>query len=260
MADNNTLVVERRGAALWLTLNRPERRNALTPELVGELADEVAAAGSDPAVRAVVLTGAGGAFCSGGDLAALSAVAEGGARAVTDAVYSQFHRLVRALTVLPVPAIAAVNGPALGAGLDLALVCDLRLAADSAVFASSWINVGLVPGMGGAHLLAHAIGSTLASGMVLTGRKVDSELALQWGLVNEVVADGKLSARVDEVVAGLVRLSRSGLESSKASLRRSLGAGFEHELAVLGAVQGGLLTGREFLEATARFRAAAKPE
>ena len=250
------LLVERRGPSVWLTLDRPDRRNALTPALAGELADAVAEAGDDPGTRAVVLTGAGSAFCSGGDLVALSAVAEGGARAVTDVVYGQFHRLVRTLAGVPVPVIAAVNGPALGAGLDLALCCDLRLASGNAVFASSWINAGLVPGMGGAHLLTHAVGSTRAAEMALTGRRIDAEQALAWGLVGEVAGPDRLYDRADAAVAGLAALSRPALESSKASLRRALGPGFEHELAVLGAVQGGLLTGQDFRDATARFRGA----
>ncbi len=250
------LLVERRGPAVWLTLDRPERRNALTPALVGELADAVAGVGADPGTRAVVLTGSGSAFCSGGDLVALSAVAESGARAVTDTVYGQFHRLVRALADVPVPVLAAVNGPALGAGLDLALCCDLRLACSDAVFASSWIQAGLVPGMGGAHLLTHAVGSTRAAEMVLTGRRIAAEQALVWGLVGEVAEPDRLRDRADAVVAGLAALSRPALESSKASLRRALGPCFEVELAALGAVQGGLLTGQDFRDATARFRGA----
>ncbi|MFC8432445.1 enoyl-CoA hydratase/isomerase family protein [Streptomyces sp. NPDC057253] len=250
----NHLRRERCGAAEWLVLDRPERRNALTVELVHDLADAVAEAGADPEVRALVVTGAAPAFCAGGDLAALSVVAEQGARAVTDTIYGQFQRLVRLMRDVPVPVIAAVGGAALGAGLDLALSCDLRYASQEASFASSWINVGLVPGMGGAHLLTRAVGSTRASEMVLTGRVVAPDEALAWGLVNEVLAADRLEERVAEVTAGLAKLSRPALSSSKASLRRALSAEFDHELAVLGAVQGGLLTGQEFRDATARFR------
>ena len=147
-----------------------------------------------------------------------------------------------------------MNGAALGAGLDLALACDLRVASAGAVFASSWITVGLVPGMGGAHLLTRTIGSTRASEMVLLGRQVDAARALEWGLVNEVVEPGSLEARVDELGAHLSGLSAAGLARSKASLRRAMAESFDTELAVLGATQGALLTGVEFREATARFR------
>ena len=248
------LAVEQRGPVRWLRLDRPERRNALTVELVGRLADAVLEAGADPAVRAIAVTGAPPAFCAGGDLADLGAVADRGALAVTEVVYGQFHRLVRALGDVPVPVVAAVNGPALGAGLDLALACDLRVAGEDAVFASSWIAVGLVPGMGGAHLLTRALGSTRAAELVLLGRSLSAADALAWGLVNEVVAPGELEARVDQLGAHLSGLSAAAVARSKASLRRAGTEAFDAELAIMGATQGALLTGADFREATARFR------
>lgn len=150
--------------------------------------------------------------------------------------------------------VAAVNGAALGAGLDLAIACDLRVAGSDAAFASSWISVGLVPGMGGAHLLSRAVGRTRASEMVLLGRRVDATEALAWGLVNEVAGPAGLEARVDEIVAHLATLSAPAMSRSKASLRRALAEGFDAELALLGATRGSLLTSAEFREATARFR------
>jgi len=254
MDSEQHLITHRRGAALWLTLNRPERRNALTVALVSDLADAVIAAGADPDVRTIVLAGNGPVFCAGGDLADLSAIAERGARAVTDVIYAQFHRLVRALSDSPLPIIAAVSGGAIGAGLDLALCADLRISSSEASYSSSWIGVGLVTGMGGSHLLTRAVGSTRASEMVLLGRRISAEQALDWGLVNEVVEPDALQARVDGVADQLATLSAAALHSSKQSLRRAQSLGFEQELAVLGATQGGLLTSQEFLDATARFR------
>lgn len=248
------LLSEKRGSTLWLSLNRPERRNALTVDLVRQLADAVIESGRDSDVRSIALTGAGTVFCAGGDLTDLSAVADRGARAVTDVIYLQFQRLVRALAEVPFPVIAAVNGPALGAGLDLAMACDLRVSSADAVFASSWISVGLVPGMGGAHLLSRAIGSTRASEMVLLGERISPELALDWGLVNKVVPAELLHESVDAMAANLAKFSLPALKSSKESLRRALSSGFEQELAILGATQGGLLTSQEFRDATVRFR------
>lgn len=248
------LTVEQRGATRWLRLDRPDRRNALTVDLVRRLGDAVLEAGADPSVRAIALTGAPPVFCAGGDLADLGAVADRGALAVSDVVYGQFHRLVRALADVPVPVVAAVNGAALGAGLDLALACDLRVAVPDAVFASSWISVGLVPGMGGAHLLSRAVGSTRASEMVLLGRRVGAEEARTWGLINEVVEPDVLEARVDEIGVHLATLSAPAVNRSKAALRRALSDGFDAELAVLGATQGSLLTSEEFRAATQRFR------
>jgi 2-(1,2-epoxy-1,2-dihydrophenyl)acetyl-CoA isomerase len=243
---------ENRGGVIWFTLDRPERRNALTVELVAALADRITAAAGT--ARAAVITGAGSAFCAGGDLADLGAVAEEGATVVTEVIYGQFHRLFRAITRAPFPIVAAINGAALGAGLDLALACDLRYAAQGAVLASSWIRVGLVPGMGGAYLLTRAVGATRAHEMVLLGAGVDAAQAAEWGLVNQAVEPSRLVCVVEQVCADLGEQPRGAVAASKAALRRALDAGLEEELETLGATQGGLLTGEEFRSRTARFR------
>jgi 2-(1,2-epoxy-1,2-dihydrophenyl)acetyl-CoA isomerase len=247
------LRVERRGAAAWLILDRPHRRNALTVDLVRALADELAVVGTTD-VRAVVVTGAPPAFCAGGDLEDLGAVAERGALAVSDVIYGQFHRLLGAIAATPVPVIAAINGPALGAGFDLALACDLRYAATDATLASSWINVALVPGMAGAHLLTRTVGPARAAELVLLGRPISADVALQWGIVNGVVDATRLDDAVTEVVTTLAALSPAALQRSKAALRRARDQGMAEELATLGAVQGALLTGTDFRVATERFR------
>ncbi|HEY0538176.1 MAG TPA: enoyl-CoA hydratase-related protein [Actinoallomurus sp.] len=247
------LLSERRQDALVLTLNRPRRRNALTVDLVATLADHIAAAPAD-GVRAVIITGSAPAFCAGGDLADLSGVAEEGALAVSETIYGRFHRLVRTIGSVPVPVIAAINGPALGAGLDLALVCDLRIAATDAVLASSWIAVGLVPGMGGASYLTRLAGGTRAAELVLTGRRIDAATAYGWGLLNEVVEPETLLDRARELADELAALPGPALARSKAALRRSLDAGMESELAALGAVQGTLLTSEDFVQRSAPFR------
>jgi 2-(1,2-epoxy-1,2-dihydrophenyl)acetyl-CoA isomerase len=247
------LAVERVGEVAVLTLDRPERRNALTVALVSELADAVAGSVVDGA-RVVVLTGSAPAFCAGGDLTDLSAVADRGALAVSQTIYGQFHRLVRTIGAVDVPVVAAVNGPALGAGLDLAVVCDLRVAAADAVFASSWIGVGLVPGMGGALWLTRLLGASRATELVLTGKRIDAATAERWNLVHEVVPAERLRERALELAGELAALPPVALARSKAALRRALTDGAEGELAALGAVQGSLLTGPEFAERAARFR------
>ena len=252
MSDDG-LREQRRGDVVELTIDRPERRNALTVGLVTALADRLSALAGE-GVRAAVLAGGPPVFCAGGDLVDLGAVADEGPIAVNDVVYTQFHRLVGALTSAPYPVIAAIDGAALGAGLDLALCCDLRVATSRSTFASSWIGVGLVPGMGGAHLLTRAIGASRASELVLLGRPIDATTALGWGLVNRVVEPEALDSEVGEVVDRLVSLPATALARSKASLRRAAQAGLSEELATLGAVQGTLLTGPDFRERTARFR------
>jgi 2-(1,2-epoxy-1,2-dihydrophenyl)acetyl-CoA isomerase len=251
--SDRELQAEQRGAARWLILNRPRRRNALTVELVGALADELES--TDPAAtRAVVITGAPPAFCGGGDLTALGEIAERGALAVSEFIYAQFHRTVRAISAARVPVIAAVNGAALGAGLDLAAACDLRYAAESATFASSWINVGLVPGMGGASWLTRIAGATRAAELVLLGQTITAATALDWGLVNAITADDELDDHVASIVTRLEDLPGPAVERSKAALRRARETGLPEELVTLGAVQGSLLTAEDFRAATARFR------
>ncbi|MBN9111640.1 MAG: enoyl-CoA hydratase/isomerase family protein [Pseudonocardia sp.] len=247
------LLVEREDDVLVLTLDRPERRNALTVGLVAALAEAVATAPGAGA-RAVVLTGAPPAFCAGGDLTELSAIAAQGAMAVGETIYTRFHDLVRTITTTAVPVIAAVNGPALGAGLDLAAVCDLRIAGAGATFASSWIGVGLVPGMGGALWLTRLLGGARAAEMVLTGRRIDAATAELWNLVNEVVPDGAERTCATAWARELTALPPVALARSKQALRRALAQGADTELAALGSIQASLLTGPEFDERTARFR------
>ena len=152
------------------------------------------------------------------------------------------------------PVIAAVNGPALGAGLDLALACDLRVASTDASFASSWIRMGLVPGMGGAYFLPGLVGATRAAQLLLTGETIDADTAQAWGLVNDVVAPDALMSRVDELVRAIAALPAGAVTRTKAAFHRGLDAALDQELATLGATQGLLLTGGEFSAAVERFK------
>lgn len=232
-----------------VTIDRPERRNALTVGVVDGLVDAVRGAEA-AGVRAVVLTGTPPAFCAGGDLPSLSALAQQGSAVATDAIYRSFHGVVRALRDSPLPVIAAVSGPAFGAGLDLALCCDLRVAGTDARFESTWIKAGLVPGMGGAHHLPNLIGGARAAQMLLAARRVDAPTALDWGLVSEVVEDDVVE-RAEQIAEQMADLPKLALARTKASLRRALAHGLDDELAVLGAQQGQLLISEEFLEVTA---------
>jgi 2-(1,2-epoxy-1,2-dihydrophenyl)acetyl-CoA isomerase len=252
-ASDSGLRERRDGQIVELTLDRPQRRNALTAGLVSALAKRLLELGSED-VRACVLTGGPPVFCAGGDLTDLNAAIEHGTLALNEIVYQHFHQLVRALATVPFPVVAKIDGAALGAGLDLALCCDLRVASTRSSFASSWIGVGLVPGMGGAHLLTQAIGSARAHEMVLLGEPVDARQALDWGLVTRIAETDELSRVTDDVVQRLAGLPQTALQRSKAALRRAAGLGMAEEMAALGAIQATLLTGPEFRERTARFR------
>ena len=179
-----------------VTLNSPQTRNVLG---FGEQSREVEAVcariSADRNIRAVVLTGAGRVFCAGGDIKSMVGRSEDKSlEPVDDRYYYKegIHRIPRALYELEVPVVAAVNGAAIGAGLDLACMCDLRIAAQSATFAESFVKLGIIPGDGGAFLLQRIVGISKAADMTFTGDTIDAAQALACGLVSEVVSDDKL--------------------------------------------------------------------
>lgn len=199
----------REGAILTVTLNLPDKRNPISdPEVIDALENILRAADADIGVRAIILTGAGTAFSSGGDLKAMK---EGrGLRAALPAQTRRnyregIQRLPLLFHALEVPVVAAVNGPAIGAGLDLACMCDVRIAAGRAVFAESFVKVGIVPGDGGAWLLPRIVGFSKATELALTGETIDAAEALRIGLVSRVVPGDELmlAARVvaDKIAA-----------------------------------------------------------
>ncbi len=180
-----------------ITLNRPELRNPISDlDLIEALLDTLQAMEDDPKVRVAILTGAGSAFSAGGNLKAMLPDS-GGLNASLPArtrrnYKSGIQRLPLAFAALEVPVIAAVNGPAIGAGLDLACMCDLRVAGESAKFAESFVKLGIIPGDGGAWLIQRIIGFARAAELTLTGETIDAAEALRIGLVNQVVPDGEL--------------------------------------------------------------------
>lgn len=186
------LKVERDGHVAVLTMNRPQTHNAVSdPDAIEALLQACAQINADHAVRAVVLTGSGKAFSSGGNLKTLrDQVGSGlGLPALSRHAYRDgIQRLPLALYNLEVPLIAAVNGHAIGAGMDLACMCDVRIASTQASFACSFIKLGLIPGDGGAWLLPRIVGGPRAAEMAFTGRTVDAQQALAYGLASQVVA------------------------------------------------------------------------
>src|SRR5438874_194996 len=182
--------VTREGAVLTITLNRPDVLNALSRSVHDGLHHALEEA-RDISVRAVVITGAGRGFCVGQDLQEFAA----GAGDVADNLRGNYHRNVLAIRALEKPVIAAVNGPAAGAGMSLALACDIRIAADSATFVPAFINIGLVPDSGGTWLARRLLGATRAFEWLTTGRRLPAAEARRWGLVNEVVTGIELAHR-----------------------------------------------------------------
>lgn len=190
---------EKSGRVATVTLNRPESRNAIATQAdCDDLANALWRANDDEEINAVILTGAGASFCAGGDLKAIRERTGIGPRATPDGTRANYrrgvHAIIKALAEIEVATIAAINGHAIGLGLDIGVLCDMRIAAASAKVASSFVKVGIIPGDGGAWILTNAIGASAAAELVLTGDTIDAEEARRIGLVSRVVADDQLMA------------------------------------------------------------------
>lgn len=195
---------EKSGRVAVVTLNRPESRNAIaTPQDCDDVAAALMRANDDPGVSALILTGAGKSFCAGGDLKAIRERTGIGPQSPPDATRLNYrrgvHAIIRALADVEVATIAAINGHAIGLGLDIGILCDMRLAAASAKMASSFVKVGIIPGDGGAWILTHAIGAMRAAELALTGDTIDAEEAQRIGLVSRVVPDEQLMAEAHKL-------------------------------------------------------------
>jgi enoyl-CoA hydratase/carnithine racemase len=208
MMKDEPLLCEMKGHVAVLTLNRPDTRNALSGESMFAAFEQwIARLNRDPSVRAAVLTGAGSAFCSGGNVAEMrdrTGMFGGTPEQIAANYRSGIQRIPRAFQALQVPIIAAVNGPAIGAGNDLACMCDIRIASTNARFAESFVKVGIVPGDGGCWLLPRVIGASHAAEMALTGDTIDAHEAQRIGLVSRVVPP---EALMDTALALALRIA-----------------------------------------------------
>jgi len=241
MAGGDFLQLERRGRVGILTLNRPNKLNAM-PELAdGEAFRETCEAiNADPEIRCVVMTGAGRAFSAGGDVKAMQArsdLFEGSGVAIRERYRRVVHRLVRAVYELAVPLVAAVNGPAVGLGCDLAGLADIRLASDRARFGVPFLKLGIIPGDGGAWLLPRTIGYARAAELLFTGELIDAETAAQWGLVNRVVPHERLMDEAMELAGRIAAQPPHALRLAKALLRQGREGSYEALLEMSAAAQ-----------------------
>lgn len=205
-----------------IRLNRPERMNAFTFEMIAAWTAALEACRRDDAVKAVVVTGNGEAFCSGGDIVEMGdRLAHEPARR-KDELFEKIQRIPLALEDLDKPVIAALNGVATGAGLDLALMCDLRYAARTARFAETYVKVGLVPGAGGAHFLPRLVGTAKALELFFTGDFIDAEEAQRIGMVNKVFEPDALLPEVLNIAARIVRAPQLTLRMIKRAVHQGM--------------------------------------
>jgi 2-(1,2-epoxy-1,2-dihydrophenyl)acetyl-CoA isomerase len=196
-----TILCETNESVLRITLNRPDKLNALTDVMLQELRDAFAKAAGDRTTRCVLLTGAGKGFCPGQDLANVQEMSRGGKPDYGEHVRNNYNPLILAMTRLPKPIIAAINGVAAGAGMSLAMACDVRIASDKASFLQAFINIGLVPDSGSTWFLPRLVGRQRALDLMLSGRKLSAAEALEWGLVNQVVGHEQLMNEAAKVAA-----------------------------------------------------------
>jgi len=211
---------EQSGRIVTLTMDAAETRNALTGNSAPqEFVDACARIAADMSVRCVVVTGAGPVFSSGGNLKHMQSLFDAPPSALRHWYRQGIQRLATALYNLEVPTIAAVNGAAIGAGCDLACMCDIRIAADGARFAESFITLGLVPGDGGAWFLPQIVGAAFAAEMSFTGDPIDAQTALRHGLVSRVVPDGELLAHAHALAGRIARHPGTALRLTKRLLR-----------------------------------------
>ncbi|MCP5326400.1 MAG: crotonase/enoyl-CoA hydratase family protein [Oceanospirillaceae bacterium] len=240
------------GIAL-VTLNQPELRNPISDEnTVDALVGALNSCNQDDDVRCVVLTGAGSAFSAGGnvrDMIHKTGMFAGDANQVRQQYADVIQRIPLALYQMNKPVIAAVNGPAVGAGCDIAMYCDMRIASDRAFFAESFINVGLIPGDGGAWILPRIIGYARATQMALTGERISAQKALEWGMINELTSEHALLPRAIELASSIAAKSPQAVRATKQLLRQGLQLDLSAMLQLSAAIQSGLHQGPEHIEA-----------
>lgn len=252
MSLTDEVLIERDSEVATVTINRPERRNALGSTQARALADAIseAARGS----RGVIITGAGGAFCAGGDLEELERWSDLSEEEIGGFLYETFQGMIRAIRQSDAIVLAAVSGPAVGAGMDLALACDLKVAGASARFGQIWVRLGVIPGTGGAWLTQMLAGPTRAAELLLTGDLITADEALAAGLVNKVVSDDHLMDEARAMVDRVLRHPPMGVVANKRAMIEATDAAVEAALAHAAKVQPGRFTSDEFRSAVGAAR------
>ncbi|BDH56532.1 enoyl-CoA hydratase/isomerase family protein [Tsukamurella sp. PLM1] len=228
-SETADIVVDITDGVGTVRLNRPDRGNSVTPDVVTRMGDTIASLAETDEVGAVVLTGTGKVFCAGADVQDMYAVwSADGADGLMDYLGETWmpavQRTVRLLWNAPVPVVAAYNGSATAGGLDFGLSCDVRLAASSARFAESYVNLGMIPVAGGAYLLPKLVGLAKGSHMIATGAFIDANEALAAGMVSEVCANDELASRAAEVARGMTHGPKATYAHAKRIARAAASA------------------------------------
>lgn len=254
---SDPVLTQHENGIFTITLNDPDQRNPISdPAMLEGLLSAIARADAEPEIRVVILTGAGSAFSTGGNIKKM--LAEGG-MADKEPVRTRrnyktgIQRLPLTFDALEVPVIAAVNGPAIGAGCDLALMCDIRIAGQGAKFAESFVKLGIIPGDGGAWLLPRVVGYAKAAEMTFTGDVLSAEEALACGLVSRVVPDGELMAQAGAIAARIAANPQESVRMAKRLLKQGRQSSLADHLEMAAAMQALAHTTPDHTEAVKAF-------
>ena len=250
MSESALLYVTEGGVAT-LTMNRPQVLNALNDDLLNGLRDGLARAKADAAVRAVLLTGAGKGFCAGADLAA--GRQRSGPYDVSQGLRERYHPIVLAMRQFPKPIVAAVNGAAAGAGMSLALACDIVLAGESASFLQAFARIGLVPDCGSTWLLPRVVGDVRARALAMLADKISAADALQYGMVWKLYPDDRLMPEAQACAHKLAAMPTRALDLIKQALAASSGNGLGEQLEVEALMQGQAMATEDHREGVSAF-------
>ena len=248
----DTILFSVDGGIARLTLNRPDKLNSFNPQMHGEVRDALQRLPASDA-RVLVLSGAGRAFCAGQDLGDRAVTAGSQGVDLGKSIDEYYNPLVLALQTLPMPVIAAVNGVAAGAGANIALACDLVIAAGSASFVQAFAKLGLLPDSGGTWTLPRLVGNARALGLALLGNKLAAEQAAAWGMIWQCVPDTEFAAAVDALAQTLAAAPTRGLAATKAAIRGSWRHSLAEQLDIERDVQRELGRSNDYAEGVAAF-------
>lgn len=250
--DNSAEIESRHSDGIYhLTLNRPQRLNAFTRGMLGALSDALADIAADADARVLIVTGAGRAFSAGQDLTDKGAVEDG--RACRNTVERYYNPVIRQIHSLDLPVIASVNGIAAGAGMSLALACDIVLAAEAAVFDIAFARIGLIPDAGGTHQLQRLLGPARAKAMAMLGEKITAPDAVRLGLIYRAVADAALATETDALAARLAAAPTKALALMKQAFHAGDHHSLEQQLALEAELQAQAADTEDFAEGVAAF-------
>lgn len=255
-----TIEFELKGGLGQITLNRPDSLNSFTSQMHEEMRDAFGRLEADQNLRCLLITGNGRGFCAGQDLNDRSVKPTDKPRDLSESIEENYNPLIRRITALPVPVICAVNGVAAGAGANIALACDIVIAARSAKFIQAFCKIGLIPDSGGTYTLPRLVGSARAMGLSLLGDTISAEQAAQWGMIWQMVEDDDLQEVTEKLARHLITQPTKGLGLIKKALRASVDNDFETQLELESTLQREAGFSNDYQEGVGAFLEKRKPD